>query len=105
MRREIERVAVVRAHDASRFAFLQRTKLRPAGRQQKRDGDGERALMMTVNYHKKAGITTVIIAHRPSILATVDKILVLKQGGVEAFGPREEILARYRPTRALGTGE
>lgn len=69
------------------------------------DGDGERALMHTVGQMKLAGITTVIIAHRPSILATVDKILVLKQGGVEAFGPREEILARYRPTRALGTGE
>ncbi len=68
------------------------------------DGDGERALMHTIGQLKQAGITTIIIAHRPSILATVDKILVLKQGGVEAFGAREEILARFRPSRALNEG-
>lgn len=68
------------------------------------DGDGERALMHTIEQLKLARITTIIIAHRPSILATVDKILVLKNGGVEAFGPREEILGRFRGQRPLGEG-
>lgn len=66
------------------------------------DGEGERALMHVIHQLKLAKITTIIIAHRPSILATVDKILVLKNGGVEAFGAREEILGRYRPIPALG---
>jgi len=65
------------------------------------DGDGERALMHTIQQLKQAQVTTVIIAHRPSILASVDKILVLRQGGVEAFGPREEILARFQPSRRI----
>ena len=34
------------------------------------------------------------IAHRPSLLAGVDKLLVLKDGVVELFGPRSEIIAR-----------
>lgn len=68
------------------------------------DGDGERALMHTIEQLKLARITTVIIAHRPSILATVDKILVLKNGQVEAFGPREEILGRFRAQRPLSEG-
>lgn len=61
------------------------------------DGDGERALMHTIGQLKLAKITTVIVAHRPSILATVDKIMVLKNGSIEAFGPREEILSRFAP--------
>ena len=65
------------------------------------DGDGERALMHTIMQLKKAQVTTIIIAHRPSILATVDKIMVLKAGAIEAFGPREEILARFAPPKRI----
>lgn len=65
------------------------------------DGEGERALMHTVQQLKKAQVTTIIIAHRPSILATVDKILVLKAGSIEAFGPRDEILARFAPPKRI----
>ena len=68
------------------------------------DGDGERALMATLAYLKQAGITTIVIAHRPSILATVDKILVLKAGNVEAIGPRDEVLARFQPPKRIEGG-
>jgi len=68
------------------------------------DGDGERALMHTIQQLKKNHITTIIVAHRPSILATVDKIMVLKNGAIEAIGPREEILARFSPNRRLEQG-
>jgi ABC-type protease/lipase transport system fused ATPase/permease subunit len=59
------------------------------------DGDGERALMQTLHQLKQAGITVIVVAHRPSIVQTMDKILMLRGGMVEAFGPRAEILARY----------
>ncbi|MFZ4541457.1 MAG: type I secretion system permease/ATPase [Rickettsiales bacterium] len=61
------------------------------------DGEGERALMHTIAQLKQAGITTIIVAHRPSVLAGVDKILVLKNGAVDAIGPRDEILGRFSP--------
>lgn len=59
------------------------------------DGDGERALMLSLAFMKQAGITTVVVAHRPSILATVDKVLMLKGGMVEVLGARDEVLQRY----------
>lgn len=59
------------------------------------DGEGETALMAAMHALKQRGATVVIIAHRPSIVQAVDKILMLKAGSVEAYGPRDEILARF----------
>jgi ATP-binding cassette subfamily C exporter for protease/lipase/ATP-binding cassette subfamily C protein EexD len=58
------------------------------------DQDGEQALLATLHDLKADGVTLVIIAHRPSLLGGVDKVLVLREGAVEAFGPRAEILSR-----------
>src|SRR5216110_3559671 len=58
------------------------------------DHDGEQALLAALHGLKEQGVTLVIIAHRPSLLGGVDKVLVLRDGAVEAFGPRAEILSR-----------
>jgi ATP-binding cassette subfamily C protein/ATP-binding cassette subfamily C protein EexD len=55
------------------------------------DLDGERALIEALDTLKKRGITAIIIAHRPSILSRVDKILVLGNGTVLRFGPRDDV--------------
>jgi ABC-type protease/lipase transport system fused ATPase/permease subunit len=40
--------------------------------------------------------------YRPSVLASVDKLLVLRDGAVEVFGPRNEIMTRVtRPVREV----
>lgn len=64
------------------------------------DESGEAALVEAIKNAKAQKITTVLISHRPSILSSVDKILVLQEGAVVAFGPRNEILAKFaaRPT-------
>jgi ATP-binding cassette subfamily C protein len=36
----------------------------------------------------------MVVAHRMGVLAAVDKILVLRDGRIEAFGTRDEIIAR-----------
>ena len=59
------------------------------------DGDGERALMVSLQFMKEAGMTTIIVAHRPSVLATVDKVLMLRGGIVEILGERDEVLSRF----------
>jgi PrtD family type I secretion system ABC transporter len=59
------------------------------------DGDGERALMQTLQVLKQARITAVVVAHRPSILQTVDKVMMVRAGTIEAFGPRDEVMSRY----------
>jgi ATP-binding cassette subfamily C exporter for protease/lipase/ATP-binding cassette subfamily C protein EexD len=58
------------------------------------DHDGEQALLAALRGLKEQGVTLIIIAHRPSLLGGVDKVLVLRDGAVEAFGPRAEILSR-----------
>jgi ATP-binding cassette subfamily B protein/ATP-binding cassette subfamily C protein len=56
------------------------------------DRIGEEALVGAIDALKAKHITVVVIAHRPSILRHVDKILVLKDGQMQMFGPRDEIL-------------
>jgi len=58
------------------------------------DADGDEGLLQALRGMKEAGVTVVIIAHRPSLLAGVDKLLVLKDGVAELFGPRAEVMAR-----------
>ncbi len=41
-----------------------------------------------------APLSGAIIAHRPSLLRNVDKMLVLNDGAVASFGPRAEVMAR-----------
>ena len=67
------------------------------------DTEGDEALMRALKDLKQAGITTLVIAHRPSLLSGVDKLLLLRDGAVEMFGPRAEIMARVtRGTPQIG---
>ncbi len=59
------------------------------------DTAGEEALVMTLAELKKRNVTTIVVAHRPAILATIDKILALRDGSVENFGTRAEVIQRY----------
>jgi ABC-type protease/lipase transport system fused ATPase/permease subunit len=56
------------------------------------DGAGEQALHKALVELKNRGCTILIVAHHPSILRTADKLLVLKEGSVAAFGERDPIL-------------
>jgi PrtD family type I secretion system ABC transporter len=58
------------------------------------DAEGDEALLRTLRDLKEARVTVLVVAHRPSLLAGVDKLLVLKEGAVELFGPRTEIMSR-----------
>lgn len=59
------------------------------------DGEGERALLEALRRVRDLGITTIVVAHRPSIVSLLDKILMLRAGSVENFGPRAQILQQY----------
>lgn len=58
------------------------------------DTEGDQALAECVAQLKRRGTTVVIISHRAASLATVDKILVLRDGAVEVFSERSEFLRR-----------
>jgi ABC-type protease/lipase transport system fused ATPase/permease subunit len=55
--------------------------------------DGELALCQTLERLKQDGRTVVVISHRPSILRSVDKLLILRGGRVDMFGARDDVLA------------
>lgn len=66
------------------------------------DGEGEIALQQAIFRMKEAGITFVLVAHKPSIVSHVDKILMLQDGMVKDFGPRDEVLKKYVRTAKKG---
>jgi ATP-binding cassette subfamily C protein len=58
------------------------------------DAEGEEALTKAILGVRSRGGIAVVIAHRPSALAGVDMVLVLARGRQQAFGPKEEVLAK-----------
>jgi len=58
------------------------------------DAEGEAALMATLERAKKRGTTIVLISHKPSIFSLADKILVLINGQITDYGPRDDVLGR-----------
>jgi PrtD family type I secretion system ABC transporter len=58
------------------------------------DAEGDAALTDCILQLKKRGTSVVIISHRPATLNVVEKVLILRDGAVEMFGPRNEVLSR-----------
>ena len=56
------------------------------------DHDGEEALTSAIWGIRSRGGIVVVVAHRPSALAALDKVLVLGNGRQQAFGPKDEVL-------------
>ncbi|HEY5459061.1 MAG TPA: type I secretion system permease/ATPase [Sphingomicrobium sp.] len=58
------------------------------------DASGEGQLVDTLVALKARQAAVLVVAHRLGVLAAVDKIMVLRDGRLEAFGSRDEIIAR-----------
>jgi PrtD family type I secretion system ABC transporter len=58
------------------------------------DGDSEAALLRALERLKALDTTVVLVSHRPTLVQGVDKVLLLKDGAMEMFGPRAEVLKR-----------
>ena len=56
------------------------------------DATGDTALMHAVSSARARGAIVVVMTHRPSTLQAVNKVLVLENGQMKAFGPKEEVL-------------
>lgn len=56
------------------------------------DAEGEQALRNAIVEAKRGGAAVVLIAHRPSIMQLADKLLVLRDGAMEQFGPRTDVI-------------
>jgi ATP-binding cassette subfamily C protein len=58
------------------------------------DADGEAALDRAISGLRQRGAITALVAHRPSALRQVNKVLVMQYGRMTAFGERDEVLAK-----------
>ncbi len=64
------------------------------------DEQGEAALSNTMQILKQEGATVFVISHRTSILRYIDKLLVLREGQVQFFGPRDEVMQKLAAQKA-----
>jgi ATP-binding cassette subfamily C protein len=58
------------------------------------DTEGDEALTRAVRAARERGAIVVVVAHRPVGIEAVDQLLVLKDGRMQAFGPKETVLGQ-----------
>lgn len=66
------------------------------------DAAGDEALASAIQNVRRRGGIVVLVAHRPVALAHVDQVLVLADGRQQAFGARDEVLARVLKAPSAG---
>ena len=65
------------------------------------DAEGEQHLLRVVAYLKSQGTTVIFIAHRPSMLQSADRIILMRDGMIEDDGPRDEIMRKVTRPRSV----
>ena len=68
------------------------------------DEEGDAALAGAIRMMKSRGTTFVVMTHRTSVLAVADKMLVLRDGQTQAFGPRDDVLAALQKAAQQAAG-
>jgi PrtD family type I secretion system ABC transporter len=66
------------------------------------DTEGDDALTRAIRSARERGAIVVVVAHRPVGIEAVDHILVLRDGRVQAFGPKDQVLAQVLQPRIAG---
>ena len=67
------------------------------------DEAGDAALASAILELKARGTTFVVMTHRTSVLAVADKMMVLRDGVMQAFGPRDDVLAALKKANEQAT--
>jgi len=60
-----------------------------------------KALLSAVLHLKSSGKTVLVITHRINLISAVDRILILREGQIAAWGPRDEVLAAMKSKAPL----
>jgi ATP-binding cassette subfamily C protein len=58
------------------------------------DQEGESALINTLKDASARGACSIVVAHRAGFMNIANKLMVVTDGRIEAFGPREQVVAR-----------
>jgi ATP-binding cassette subfamily C protein len=65
------------------------------------DADGDQELLHCLEQCKARGTTILLVAHRMSMMPIVDGILIVQDGRIAAYGPKDEILREISKTRSV----
>jgi ATP-binding cassette, subfamily C, bacterial exporter for protease/lipase len=63
------------------------------------DQEGEIALIEAIQAVKRAGVTVIVVNHRSTLLQPVDKLGIIRDGVLEKFGDRDELLRETAPKK------
>ncbi len=76
------------------------------------DQDGENALVATLKAARERGASALVVAHRSGMMSIADMLLVVRDGRLDTYGPREQVLAKLagggqqpRPVVVASDGE
>jgi ATP-binding cassette subfamily C protein len=63
------------------------------------DAEGDQALTQAILNVRARGGIAIVVAHRTNVLACVDQLLVLAEGRLQAFGPKDQVLSKLAPAQ------
>ncbi|HWA23537.1 MAG TPA: type I secretion system permease/ATPase, partial [Caulobacterales bacterium] len=58
------------------------------------DAQGEASLLEALKATRARGATVLVVAHRTGFMSVADKLMFIRDGRIEHFGPRDQVLAR-----------
>lgn len=67
------------------------------------DAEGEAMLTTAIAACKARGASVLIVAHRTGVLSAVDKLMMLRDGRLEMYGPRDEVIKRLTAAQPART--
>jgi ATP-binding cassette, subfamily C, bacterial EexD len=64
------------------------------------DDQGELALSNALEHLKENRVTVIVVTHRNNILSRVDKLLILDDGMLAVYGPKDQVVAHLQQRNA-----
>ena len=61
------------------------------------DQDGETALMNALKGASERGACSIVVAHRAGFMNIANKLMIVAEGRIDGYGPRDQVLARLNP--------
>lgn len=65
------------------------------------DTEGEAALERAINNAREAGTTVIVVTHRLPMVTACNRVLALRRGTIEAFGPSQQVLQQLRSSAVV----
>ncbi len=69
------------------------------------DEQGEAALSSAIIRLKQKKVTVIVITHRNNVLINVDKLLILSDGQLSVYGPKDQVIAHLQKQQVVATQE